>query len=155
MHDLTLLQLFNEDIAAARRLLELIEAEYQALSARDLPRLEELLGEKQPLLALLGEHGQQRSRIMQELQLSADRAGLKALAARSAQGAELLARGDELAALLEQCQAANLRNGRIVRTGQASVRSVLGILRGGDTPTLYDSRGGTARTTLQRPLSQA
>ncbi|CAD5108562.1 flagella synthesis protein FlgN [Zestomonas carbonaria] len=156
MHDLTLLQLFNEDITAARRLLELIEAEFQALGERDLARLESLLGEKQPLLAQLAQHGNQRNQIMASLQLGADRAGLETLASRSAQGAELLARGDELSALLEECQAANLRNGRVVRTSQASVRSVLGILRGGsDTPGLYDSRGGTASVATQRPLSQA
>ncbi|MCY1346771.1 FlgN protein [compost metagenome] len=156
MHEMTLLQLLDEDIGAARRLLELIETEFQALGERDLARLENLLGEKQPLLAQLAQHGNQRSQIMASLQLGSDRAGLEALASRSAEGAELLARSDELSALLEECQAANLRNGRVIRTSQTSVRSVLGILRGGgDTPDLYDSRGSTARIAGQRPLSQA
>lgn len=156
MHDATLLHLLNDDIGAIRRLLELIDEEFQALTERDLPRLEQLLGKKQPLLAQLSSHGTERSRLLVSLQLTADRAGLETLASRSALGAELLARSDELNALLEQCQSANLRNGRIVHTSQASVRNVLGILRGGsDTPNLYDSRGGTAKIASQRPLSQA
>ncbi|MBF2965876.1 flagellar protein FlgN, partial [Pseudomonas aeruginosa] len=50
---------------------------------------------------------------------------------------------------------ANLRNGRIIRANQASTGSLLNILRGQDAPSLYDSRGGTASSSRQRPLSQA
>lgn len=155
MHDTTLLQLINEDIGSATQLLELLDAEFQALSERDLPRLERILADKQPLLALLAQHGNQRSQVLAGLQLSADRAGLQALAARSTQGEALLSRGDELSELLQSCQSANQRNGRLIRANQATLGSVLGILRGGETPGLYDSRGGAARIGQQRPLSQA
>lgn len=155
MHDTTLLELFNTDIGTAERLLELIDNEFQALSDRDLPRLQNLLADKQPLLNLLDQHGQQRSQVLRGLQLSADRVGLQALAAQSSQGAQLLARGDQLSELLERCQAANLRNGRLIRSSQASTRNMLGILRGNETPSLYDSRGSAARIGQQRPLSQA
>ncbi|NQD93594.1 flagellar protein FlgN [Pseudomonas sp. CrR25] len=155
MHDTTLLELFTDDIGSAERLLELIENEFQALSERDLPRLQGILADKQPLLALLDQHGKARSQLLSSLQLSADRSGLQALAERSSQGAELLARGEELNALLERCQAGNLRNGRLIRSSQASTHSILGILRGGETPSLYDSRGSAARIGQQRPLSQA
>ena len=155
MHDTTLLELFNDDIGSAEQLLQLIEHEFQALSARDLPRLQAILADKQPLLAQLEQHGKARNQLLLSLQLSADHAGLQALAARSSQGPELLARGDALSALLERCQAANLRNGRLIRSSQATTSSMLGILRGGETPSLYDSRGSTARIGQQRPLSQA
>ena len=155
MHDTTLLTLFIDDIGTAERLLELIDSEFQALGERDLTRLQSILADKQPLLVQLDQHGKARSQMLLELQLSADRAGLQALAERSTQGAELLARGDELNALLERCQAANLRNGRLIRSSQASANSLLGILRGGETPNIYDSRGSTARIGQQRPLSQA
>ncbi|QMV65322.1 flagella synthesis protein FlgN [Ectopseudomonas oleovorans] len=155
MHDTALLDLFTTDIGTAEQLLELIDAEFQALSERDLPRLDGLLNDKQPLLALLQQHGNERSRLLQSAGLSADRDGLSALAANSTQGEQLLARSEELSNLLQRCQEANLRNGRLVRANQASVRSVLGILRGGETPGLYDSRGSAARIAQQRPLSQA
>lgn len=155
MQDNDLLQLFNEDIGTAQYLLELINAEFQAMSERDLPRLEKLLGEKLPLLTLLDQHGTARSKLLAAQQLTADRAGLEALASRSSHGSELLSRGDELNQLLERCRDANLRNGRLIRANQASLKSVLGILRGGETPGLYDSRGSAARIAQQRPLSQA
>lgn len=155
MHDTSLLHLFTSDIGTAEQLLELIDAEFQALGQRDLPSLDKLLGDKQPLLAQLQQHGNERSQLLHAAGLSADREGLAALAARSSLGAELLARSEELSALLQRCQDANLRNGRLIRANKATVSKMLGILHGGETPGLYDSRGGTARISQQRPLSQA
>lgn len=151
----TLLDLFNEDIGHAERLLELIESEFQALSDNDLPSLQQILADKQPLLASLDQHGKARTQILLGLQLSADRAGLQALAQRSAQGAALMAASDRLSDLLEKCQSANLRNGRVIRSSQKSAEKMLGILRGNETPSLYDSSGSTAKIGGKRPLSQA
>jgi len=155
MHDTALLELFSNDIGTAEQLLELIDTEFKALSDRDLPHLQSILTEKLPLLAQLDQHGKERSQLLTGLSFSADRAGLQALAAQSSHGELLLERGDQLNALLERCQAANLRNGRLIRSSQASANSMLGILRGNDTPSLYDSRGSAARIGHQRPLSQA
>lgn len=155
MHDTQLLELFTQDIGSAEQLLELIERESQALNERDLAQLQSILSAKIPLLALLEQHGKVRSQLLTNLNLSSDRSGLSALAAQSALGPQLLEHGDQLNSLLEQCQSANLRNGRLIRTGQASTSSMLGILRGAETPALYDSTGTTARIGQQRPLSQA
>ncbi|WP_339905746.1 flagellar protein FlgN [Pseudomonas guineae] len=155
MQDTSLLDLFTHDIGTAEQLLELIDSEFQALSDRDLPRLQNILTDKLPLLTLLDQHGKQRSQLLASLGLSADRVGLQVLATQSSQGDLLLERGDQLNALLERCQTANLRNGRLIRSSQASANSMLGILRGNETPSLYDSRGSAARIGQQRPLSQA
>lgn len=155
MQDNDLLQFFNDDIGTAKQLLELINAEFQALEARDLPSLEKILGEKLPLLNLLDQHGTARSTLLRQQELSADKAGLETFASRRSDGDEILTRSNELSLLLEQCREANQRNGRLIRANQASLQSVLGILRGGETPGLYDSRGGAARIGQQRPLSQA
>ncbi|OLU15107.1 flagellar biosynthesis protein FlgN [Pseudomonas sp. PA1(2017)] len=150
-----LLDLFNEDIGHAAQLLELIEAEYEALGEHDLSKLQEILASKQPLLATLDQHGKSRTQALVNLQLSPDRSGLKALAERSDKGDELIQASERLSELLERCQEANLRNGRIIRTSQQSTASMLGILRGSETPSLYDSSGGTAKIGNKRPLSQA
>ena len=155
MHDTSLLDLFTNDIGTAEQLLELIDTEFQALTERDLPRLQSILTEKLPLLTLLDQHGKQRSQLLASLNLSPDRAGLQALAEQSRVGEQLIERGDQLNALLERCQSANLRNGRLIRSSQASANSILGILRGNETPSLYDSRGSAARIAQQRPLSHA
>lgn len=149
-----LLSLINGDIDAARQLLQLIDDEYQALQARDLPQLQQLLERKVPLLQQLERNGRERSAMLQQAGVSVDRQGLQLIAERSGSG-EVIERGDELSALLDQCQEANQRNGRIIRAGQASTGRLLDILRGQDTPNLYDRRGGAAQSSRQRPLSQA
>lgn len=156
MQDTKLLQLINADLITAEQLAELIDREFTALSERDLKQLDSLLSAKTPLLALLDQNAKARSQLLLELGLTADRAGLQSVAANSSIGADLLTQSEALTQLLERCQAGNLRNGRLIRTSQASTRSMLGILRGNDSaPTLYDSTGGTSRTGQQRPLSQA
>lgn len=156
MQDTKLLQLINADIITAEQLAELIDREFTALGERDLKQLDSLLSAKTPLLALLDQNAKARSQLLLELGLTADRAGLQSVAASSGVGADLLTQSEALSLLLERCQAGNLRNGRLIRTSQASTRSMLGILRGNDSaPTLYDSTGGTSRTGQQRPLSQA
>ncbi len=155
MHDTNFLQQLHEDIGIAQQLLELIQAEFVALSERDLTKLDQILSAKMPLLSHLDQHGRQRSQMLISLQLTADQQGLQQLAAHSTLGSELLERSDELSVLLEKCQSANLSNGRLIRANQSSVGSALGILRGSDTPSLYDSSGSTARIGYQRPRSQA
>ncbi|MCU1715787.1 flagella synthesis protein FlgN [Pseudomonas sp. 5P_3.1_Bac2] len=155
MHDTQLLELFTQDIGSAEQLLELIETEFQALNARDLSELQSILSAKIPLLALLEQHGKLRSQLLAKLNLSADRDGICALAAQSSLGEQLLEAADQLHNLLEQCQSANLRNGRLIRTGQSSTSSMLNILRGSELPSLYDSTGTKAKIGQQRPLSQA
>lgn len=151
----TLITLFDEDIAIASALLELIDSELDALSASDLPRLQTLLNQKQPLLAELAQHATRRSQLLAAERLSTDRDGLAKLAARSESGDVLLQKGDQLAGLIEQCQVANLRNGKLIKASQTSTGQLVSILRGSDAPTLYDSKGGTAKIGQHRPLSQA
>lgn len=155
MHDENLLQQLVDDIDTAKQLLELIEHELAALAERNLAELEIILTKKQPLLALLGQHGVERSRMLTERQLSNDRSGLEAFASISSQGDAILARSSELEALLQDCQAANERNGRLIRANQGAVGSLLAILQGSnETPDLYNRRGATA-SSQHRPLSQA
>ncbi|EIK53815.1 FlgN family protein [Stutzerimonas stutzeri TS44] len=156
MQDEALLQQLDGDIDIARQLLELAEQEFQALSERDLAKLEGILSQTQPLLALLGQHGNLRSQWLGEQGLSPNRAGLQQLVAKTALGSRILEQAGILEAALDACRAANERNGRLIRANRAAVGSMLEILQGSSTtPDLYDNRGGTAKTTQQRPLSQA
>nr|MBF0685057.1 flagellar protein FlgN [Pseudomonas sp.] len=156
MQDTALLQQLSDDIGLTRQLLELMDLEYQTLSERNLVELEKLLTQKQGLLALLGQHAALRSQALAAQQLSADRSGLEAFCANSSSGNEILAQADELERLLEHCREANERNGQLIRTNQTAVGSMLTILQGtSDAPELYDRRGGAAKSSHQRPLSQA
>lgn len=155
MNTHSLQQSFHEDIEHAERLLALIDAEYQALQARDLATLEKLLADKLPLLSLLDQHGQQRSQALLARQLTADAEGLRQLAATQADGEELLKASERLAELIGQCQQANIRNGRLIKANQSSTTSLLNILRGTHGQSLYDRYGSAARIGTQRPISRA
>jgi len=155
MHEKHLSDSFTHDIDIATALLELLDAEFDALGQRDITRLQEILGEKQPRLSLLAQHASERSRLMAQLNLPATREGLAIFAARAEQGPTLLEKADTLAGMIEQLQHKNQRNGRIIRANQTSLAGALGILRGTEVPDLYDSKGSTARIAQQKPLSQA
>jgi len=155
MHDQLLLQLIEDDIPAAGQLLELLQAESVALHGRDMALMENILAQKQALIVLLDQHGRRRTQLLQELGLNADRDGLQQLAEHTNLGAQLLAGGDALSALLAECQSANAHNGQSILRQQMATANQIRILTGGDAPSLYDSRGSTARMSKPRALSQA
>jgi flagella synthesis protein FlgN len=156
MQDTALLEQLTDDIGIARQLLELINQEFIALGERNLAELEAILAKKQPLLALLAQHGASRGQWLTGQQLTPDRAGLEAAASRSNNGAIILEQALLLEAELERCRSANERNGRLIRANQSALGEMLHILQGKeDTPGLYDNRGGAAKNKPQRPLSQA
>lgn len=155
MHDTNLLQLITDDFAPAQQLLELLKTESLALHGRDMPLLEDILAQKHALIILLEQHGRKRSAILASLNLPTTRAGLEQLAEHSSIGSQLLEQSDVLTGLLAECQATNELNGRSIQIQQATTANQLKILNGGETPSLYDARGSTAKLAKQRPLSQA
>ncbi len=154
MHDTTLLQLIEDDIAPMQELRDLLHQEAIALHGRDMPLLEQILARKQSLIILLEQHGQRRSQLLASLGLSADRSGVQAVAAQSPHGEVLLQRLDMLSQLMDDCQQVNLTNGRIIQVQQHVTNNQIRILMGGDSPSLYDSRGGTSLLAKPRALSQ-
>ncbi|MET0125220.1 flagella synthesis protein FlgN [Pseudomonas caspiana] len=154
MQDTTLLQLMIDDMVPAQQLLEILQAESLALHGRDMVEMEHVLAKKHALVILLEQHGRKRSQILSGLGLSQDRQGLSTLAENSSVGEQLMKAGDELSALISQCQLLNTQNGSSIQMQQASTAHQLRILTG-DMPTLYDSRGSTSGRAKPRPLSQA
>ncbi|CAM3586590.1 flagella synthesis protein FlgN [Pseudomonas wadenswilerensis] len=155
MHDTTLLQLIENDIAPAQELLELLQTENVALHGRDMPLLENILARKQSLVILLDQHGRQRSELLAGLGLSQDREGVAQLTSESSFGELLLQQLDVLGQLLADCQAVNERNGRSIQLQQSTTANQIRILMGGEAPSLYDSRGATSPLAKPRALSQA
>lgn len=154
MQDTTLLQLMTDDMVPAQQLLEILQAESLALIGRDMVEMEHVLAKKQALVVLLEQHGRKRSQILSGLGLSPDHKGLSELAASSSLGEQLIKAGDELSAVITQCQLVNTQNGSSIVMQQASTAHQLRILTG-DMPTLYDNRGSTSGRARPRPLSQA
>jgi len=91
----------------AEQLLALLQREASALAEQDLEQLQTLPGDKQSLLDAL----EQQQALLTDY---------------SPEQTAPLRR------VLEQCQAANQRNGRVIHSQQASNKSLLSLLRGGD-----------------------
>ena len=156
MQDTEVLQQLAEDVGTAQKLLELMDAEYLALAERNLVGLETLLTQKQSLLALLEQHGALRSQTLANAQLSIDQNGLAAFAAASAVGPDILEQARQLDEALDACRVANERNGQQIRNNQNTVSGMLTVLQGSNQATdLYDRRGSAAKSSYNRPLSQA
>lgn len=154
MHDTTLLQLIEDDIAPMQELLDLLQQEAVALHARDMAPLENILARKQSLIVLLEQQGLRRTELLTSLGLTADRAGVQAVAAQSPNGELLIQQLDVISQLMQACQKINETNGRIIQVQQHVTSNQIRILMGGDSPSLYDSRGSTAPLAKPRALSQ-
>ena len=155
MADQRILELLLTDISTATQLLEILEQEFIALSERKLETLQVLLAKKQPALRQLEQHSSERSQHLKQNNLPTNKEGLIKLAENSSVGAQLLESSTQLNSLIEQCQEANLRNGRLIRSNQISINSMLNIVRGADAPNLYDKTGSASSSVNQRPFSQA
>ncbi|MDR0279713.1 MAG: flagellar protein FlgN [Paucimonas sp.] len=155
MHDINLLQLIEDDIGPAQRLLQLLEDEYVALHSRDMPTLEDILAYKQSLVVLLDQQGRRRSELLASIGLTPDRAGVEVLASQSHLGSQLLEQLDVLGKLLNRCKEVNERNGESIVLQQATTANQIRILNGGEAPSLYDSRGSKSPLSKPRALSQA
>ncbi|MFJ7813110.1 flagella synthesis protein FlgN [Pseudomonas asiatica] len=154
MHDTTLLQLIEDDIAPMQELLDLLQKEAIALHGRDMAPLENILARKQSLIVLLEQQGLRRNNLLASLGLSPDRAGVEAVAAQSPNGELLLLQLDVISQLMQACQQLNETNGRIIQVQQHVTNNQIRILMGGDSPSLYDSRGSTSPLAKPRALSQ-
>lgn len=155
MHDKTLLQLIELDLAPAQQLLELLQAEAIALRGRDMKVLETILARKQSLIVQLEQHGRQRSQVLAKAGVPANHSGLEQLAAASSLGKDLLAKSEMLNQLMLQCRQANEQNGQAIRLQQLATANQLRILNGGESPSLYNAHGATSRLATARALSQA
>lgn len=145
----------TEDIQSAQSLLELMDKEHQALSERKLELLQPMLDEKQLLLSSLAQNANARSQILSRLGLQADANGFRQFASQSSNSADLVQLHDQLEALFNQCQTSNLRNGRLIRANQVSVGQALNVIRGNDSPTLYDRSGSTTAGNSRRTFTRA
>ncbi|HDS1734444.1 MULTISPECIES: flagellar protein FlgN [Pseudomonas] len=154
MHDITLLQLIEDDIAPTQELLELLQSEAVALHGRDMAALEQILARKQSLIVLLEQQGQRRNNLLASLGLSANRAGVQAVAEQSPNGELIMQQLAVLTQLMDACQQINETNGRIIQVQQAATANQIRILNGGDSPSLYDSRGATSPMAKPRAISQ-
>ena len=115
----------------ARRLGGLLEEEFKALSAQDLPRFESMQAAKEEILAALAQLVQ----------------GLTAVGEAGAAPSESLPDGaqwEQFQQLMSDCREAHRRNDILIRTKLESIRAALRILQNSENSSsveVYDRMG--------------
>ena len=147
----------REELAGARRMLEILEEEQRALKGQELPAMEAAAQAK------LARHGEwealaaRRKGLLRMAGFTADRDGLAACIAWCDQAGKLDGLWQELAALLDTCRRLNRSNGLAVELCRKQVSDALAILHGRSVaaPPLYDASGTATPGGEGRSLGSA
>lgn len=136
----------NGDIAACEALLKLLEAEREALAARDMVTLDTIIEQKATTLATLEQSARVRSEWLREYVQTSPEAGATgepmwdSLLAGNAPA--LVQSWQRLKDLQIRCRAENEVNGKIIARNQKTYARLLDIVRGQTTaPNLYSASG--------------
>lgn len=134
-------QHITRDIESCKILLQLLHAERDALSERQLDLLEDILQNKAEHLQSLENSAQQRAQWLGSNDPGGpplDHRWQNLLAQRAP---HLQPHWKSLRELLQTCQAENEVNGKMLGRSQQTLNRVLGLLRGQkDSPTLYGAK---------------
>ena len=143
----------QHDAQLSREVLEVMERERLSLEQRQYEHFEQLLGEKQRLIAALEQGAQARRRWLSSLGFAND-AG--ALDAAREQAPEVADSWHAAAELWRECQRANQINEQICQRTRVVVERVLDILRGqpGQGAT-YDAKGVPRHQESGRTITNA
>lgn len=140
-------QHITRDIESCKILLQLLHAERDALSERQLDLLEDILQNKAEHLQSLESSAQQRAQW-----LGSSGPGGPPLDHRwnnllADHAPHLQPHWKNLRDLLQTCQAENEVNGKMLGRSQQTLNRVLGLLRGqNDAPTLYGTKKAQKQT---------
>jgi flagellar biosynthesis/type III secretory pathway chaperone len=144
------------EVECTCRLLKCLETERSALTERDTSALalstEEKLGHTQKLEAL----EEERERLLAEMGFSGDPADVSTYFEKlPGKTHRLCTLWQQILTNIEACRTSNLMNGRILDVSRQHVEQALCLLRGeAGSPSLYDTKGGTAPHVSQRELGK-
>lgn len=143
----------QRDTQLSREVLEVMERERESLEQRQYEQFEQLLGEKQRLIAALEQSSQARRRWLGGMGFADD---ARALEAAREQAPEVADSWHQAAELWRECQRANQINEQICQRTRVVVERVLDILRGqpGQGAT-YDAKGVPHHQDSGRTITNA
>jgi len=145
------------EISSARRMLEILKEEQQALKNQDLPAMEKATQAKLAHHESWESLDARRNELLLAAGFTADRDGLAACIAWCDEGEGLDDLWQLLASLLESCRRLNRANGMTIEVCHRQVGEALAILHGrpGGAPSVYDSSGTPAAAAEGRSLGSA
>lgn len=150
-------ELLRAEYACAGQLHAVLQAETEALLARNLDGLERLVGEKQRLTQQLEGLSTDLLRLLAEYGHGDDPSGIEACIAWCDDTGQLLRGWKSVLERVRNCQQQNRVNGVTLESSRRHAQHMLGILRGqAPLPDLYSAAGTTAQPgTAGRSLAKA
>ncbi|HEB56573.1 MAG TPA: flagellar protein FlgN [Gammaproteobacteria bacterium] len=150
-------QVFQEEIACTRRLLQSLETEYDALAEHHADALEEAVREKQENISRLEAASRQREKLLEPYRVADTDSDTRYYQFDG--NMELICLWDELMDIAEKCRDQNRVNGSIVELASKQSRTALDILRGilpqsVSASELYDNTGHAIKSASKRTLVQ-
>lgn len=134
-------QQITSDINACQALLQLMDAERDALQERDVERLGAVIEEKVQYLSHLEQSAIKRSQWASRAQTADADSGWHQLL-HDLKEPELNQQWEQLKELMIECRRENETNGKILARNQNTVGRLLNIMRGQtDAPSLYSAKG--------------
>ena len=136
--------LLRGELTAASGLHALLLAEESAIAARDVDAMQQIVADKQPLLAELESLHQRHAALLAAAGMADDKSGLEAAAQECKGGLPEV--WSQLQQGLAECQRQNQINGRLLTTSQLHTQRALSILLGrqGEADELYTADGRAA-----------
>ena len=144
---------FQQDIPATDQLLALLQRERKALEQRDYEEFQQIINDKQPLLALLQSHAATRQQLLTAAGFDSESNTLNAVQ----QQAPLVAKAwHTLSAQWARCQELNEVNERIAKRTRLVVGQILDLMRGQQGQArLYTDKGNTSSGGGGRTITSA
>lgn len=138
----TVAEQIAQDTTACQALLQLMQAEREALQKRDADTLGNIIEQKAHFLEQLERSAVIRTQWAQQVQAAdADSAWHQIL--HSLRQPELQQQWDALKALMVDCRQQNETNGKLLARSQHTFGRLLNIMRGqSEAPALYTAKGG-------------
>lgn len=150
-------ELLSAEYTCAGLLQSVLQAEAQALLARDLDELGRLVSEKHRLILQFEQLDADRRHLLGEFGHENDPAGVEAFIAWCDDTGHLVRGWKSLLERLRDCQQLNRVNGVTLESSRRHAQNILGILRGHPAlPDLYSPTGTSAQPAIaSRSLAKA
>ncbi|MBU2887265.1 flagellar protein FlgN [Gilvimarinus agarilyticus] len=140
-------QMLDNDLAAAKALLELLQRETELLKNRQHTELESTLSVKAEHLNVLDAHARERTSLLLSLGLANDSDGWLEYMQSTPSLTPLITKWQEIQSVITQCNQQNTKNGKLINRSQQTLSRILDLVKGksaGDN--LYNAKGVTTRS---------
>lgn len=147
-------KVFSQAQLDSEAFAELLDQEQQALIDRNMSELENLLSAKAPLVDALARHDYAIRAWCTQIGVTPGESLEQHI--KSTESLALAQHYDAFRDALQRCQAANLRNARLVRHNQQATGHLLDLMRnqGESSQSVYDRQGLASRSGTQRNLTK-